>query len=142
MDVENLNSDISLIELPEEILEHILKNLKFVDLMTMYDVNHQFRRLSNGLLENQLVHLSVVDFCEFGSTDEVYATYANAEIQSIQVVGFRNILRFFRLFFNYIKNLSIDFLDLSKSNQRLFFEYIAKNCHKRITHLKVFNLLT
>lgn len=63
MDVENLNSDISLIELPEEILEHILKNLKFVDLMTMYDVNHQFRRLSNGLLENQLVHLSVVDFC-------------------------------------------------------------------------------
>lgn len=129
-------------DLPEEILENILKSLKFVDLLTMYDVNHQFRKLACGLLEKQLIHLSVIDFSEFGSSNEVYATYADNKIHSLQVVGFSNILRFLRLFSSYIKKLSIDLLGLKRSKQRLVLNYVVLNCHKSLTHLKVLNLST
>lgn len=129
-------------DLPEEILEHILTRLKFVDLMTMYDVNHQFRRLSCGLLEKQSTHLSAIDFSEFGSSNEVYATYTDDEIHSLQVVGFSNILRFLRLFSSYIKKLSIDLLGLKRSKQRLVLNYVVKKCHKSLTHLTVLNLST
>lgn len=141
MDVTTKSSPLVLTDLVDELLETIMYKMDFVDLMRMYSVTHLFRKISNGMFNNN-PDLSVVVFEGFNQPDSCIAGRIDGVVKQLRVIGYDNIVRYVKLFHMYIRDLTIDFRGVDKVTQRILSLFIFKHCHKFLTRLTIKNLTT
>lgn len=137
---EESSEKLTIIDLPEELLEKILCHMTFADVLKMHDVNSLFRRISTNLLISHIPNVSKVTFENFSHADKCIASYLDDEVQSLRVIGFDCIVRFVRFFYPHITTLSVHFGDANKFMQKTIFKYIINRCRSFLTRLSIFHM--
>lgn len=131
--------ETTLEDLPTEILDKIMRELYFVDLVKMYDINKRFRAISNRVIFDKQCSqdLISVSFNNFNESDSIMATALDGKVINLCVMGFKNIKRFVRLFHSHIEQLDIDFSTASEDEQREIFWLVVHYCHKFLERIKI-----
>lgn len=131
---------MNITDLPEELIKNIFRRMKFVDMIKMYDVDQDCKRICQGILENTFRVFPMVCLEDFDENEKISAGYHNGGVDYLRVIGFSNILRFMRIFHDRITCLVINFFGVSKIRQKILMRFIVENCHDSLTSLTICDL--